>query len=708
LLLSLLAIIALVTGATAQGSDRTYQAAETSFMKQDMQMRQNRQMLLAASGYLASPITKNFNRDLHRATLAFQKSGGWPQNGKVLFGQREALIEEAFPVLLNLGFRATPHPTERHSVWVPLGRRLRAIPDPLGIKWENLSEGIAMSFVYIPGASIADGYAAAQKRARDAKGSLVKAVKTGSHYETLFSTRDGQQEFDSFHTHKKGILGIFVKWRPNIANQYMDRAVVIMAGSLSASLNKLPFPDPVSAPAGTGDVYREAQQAYEKMDREDRQTLQTWLIAAGELSGPTRDTYTFEIHNALSNVQREHGLAPTAIPNEDSLKALGGDAVPQLANWGFTEFTHPTEAYKIWMPAGLDLHAKKENGGIRLTSTSADATIAFLFLDGDEPALNLVEEIKARRAVKHEIMRARIKADHYELLTRGEDGQFLFSQFHKHKSGSLGLMVGWNPKPGIAMERVVDIMSSSLRVAMTGEPFPAPLDLSAAASETAPEEGAREDETKRLSSGTGFFVSPQGHILTNAHVAGDCGDILVTLDNQASEPAALVAVDTINDLALLKVASLPRNQVAFRSGARVGEAVAAFGFPLTGTLASSGNFTTGNITALSGMADDSRFLQISVPVQPGNSGGPLVDTSGHLIGVITAKLNALAAAEQTGDIPQNVNFALKADLAMNFLESHDVSVNEAGIEEALAPAELADKTRGMTTFIVCSPQTGKP
>ena len=106
---------------------------------------------------------------------------------------------------------------------------------------------------------------------------------------------------------------------------------------------------------------------------------------------------------------------------------------------------------------------------------------------------------------------------------------------------------------------------------------------------------------------------------------------------------------------------------------RLGESVEAFGYPLADILSTSGNFSLGNISALSGLGDDSRYLQISAPVQPGNSGGPLLDQRGNLVGVVSSKLNALnVMLQKEGDIPQNVNFAIKASVAATFLQSNNV------------------------------------
>jgi serine protease Do len=84
-------------------------------------------------------------------------------------------------------------------------------------------------------------------------------------------------------------------------------------------------------------------------------------------------------------------------------------------------------------------------------------------------------------------------------------------------------------------------------------------------------------------------------------------------------------------------------------------------------LATSGNFTLGNVTAVAGLGDDTRILQISAPVQPGNSGGPLLDYSGNVVGVIEGKLNAITVFTLTNDLAQNVNFAIKANVVTNFL-----------------------------------------
>jgi uncharacterized protein len=177
----------------------------------------------------------------------------------------------------------------------------------------------------------------------------------------------------------------------------------------------------------------------------------------------------------------------------------------------------------------------------------------------------------------------------------------------------------------------------------------------------------REPETA-ATSGTAFFVSKNGEALTNAHVVEGCQQIRIS-----GAQAHLLARDSKNDLALLATDLHPAQWATLRTSVRQGEDIVVYGFPLPGVLSSDGNVSTGNVTALTGLGDDSRFLQISAPVQPGNSGGPLLDRNGNVVGIVVSKLNALSVASATGDVPQNVNFAIKASVALAFLETQKVA-----------------------------------
>ena len=111
---------------------------------------------------------------------------------------------------------------------------------------------------------------------------------------------------------------------------------------------------------------------------------------------------------------------------------------------------------------------------------------------------------------------------------------------------------------------------------------------------------------------------------------------------------------------------------------------------------------TGTLAALAGLRDNPRHYQISAPVQQGNSGGPLLDEHGQIIGVVVGKLNAARVAELTGDIPQNVNFAIKASTVTAFLESRGVATRFAREgSPKITPAQAAEIARAFTVRVDC-------
>ncbi len=179
----------------------------------------------------------------------------------------------------------------------------------------------------------------------------------------------------------------------------------------------------------------------------------------------------------------------------------------------------------------------------------------------------------------------------------------------------------------------------------------------------------RPDPMARTMSGTGFVVAPD-RVLTNHHVINGCNRVFVrTPDGRILAATPPARVDTQRDFALLAVPGNPGPALSFRGepAVRRGEAVVTYGFPLAGLLSSGPTLTTGEVSALSGLSDNQRVFQVSAPVQPGNSGGPLLDRQGNVVGVVVAKLNAAHVAARNGDIPQNVNFAIKGSEAVDFL-----------------------------------------
>lgn len=171
----------------------------------------------------------------------------------------------------------------------------------------------------------------------------------------------------------------------------------------------------------------------------------------------------------------------------------------------------------------------------------------------------------------------------------------------------------------------------------------------------------------KIGYGTGVFVTRQGHLLTAAHVV-ERARTVKALIGEIEMDAEIIALDRPNDVALLKVnADVTAAPIRSSSDVKLGDDVFTVGFPNTQLQGTKPKFTEGAISSTAGIQDDPRQFQVSVEVQPGNSGGALFDQNGNIVGLVVARLNDAAAAQTSGATAQNVNYAVKINYAIPLL-----------------------------------------
>ena len=174
--------------------------------------------------------------------------------------------------------------------------------------------------------------------------------------------------------------------------------------------------------------------------------------------------------------------------------------------------------------------------------------------------------------------------------------------------------------------------------------------------------------------GTAFLVSDR-HVVTNFHVIDGANAYYIALGTVEKDlyKTEVRIEDPTNDLAVLEITdSAWRPQRHFRLAPDLpdlGSEVFTIGFPLAQEMGLDPTLTTGVVSRLSGMDDDARLLQVTAPIQPGNSGGPLLNDDGEVVGVIASSLSFEFMLEQRGVAPQNVNFAIKSELLSPMLNS---------------------------------------
>lgn len=171
--------------------------------------------------------------------------------------------------------------------------------------------------------------------------------------------------------------------------------------------------------------------------------------------------------------------------------------------------------------------------------------------------------------------------------------------------------------------------------------------------------------------GSGFFITPKGLIATNAHVVNNAKKIEIKVPNDFGNTtynAKLILIDNRNDVAIVQIDDASFKELkplpyGISENADIGEKSFTIGYPLNDIMGTNYKVADGIISAKTGIADDVRYYQITIPIQPGNSGGPLFNSQGNIVGITSAKLNSKAVGFQV----ENVNYAIKAAYLSNLI-----------------------------------------
>ena len=237
----------------------------------------------------------------------------------------------------------------------------------------------------------------------------------------------------------------------------------------------------------------------------------------------------------------------------------------------------------------------------------------------------------------------------------------------------------------------------------------------------------KQPSKSRGGSGSGFFISKQGHIITNEHVVKKCNKITVGDNIDRQVPARLIEVDRKNDLALLITTTLDLASSETKSlikklstqklgieivplataglmrsdDVELGEQIVVAGFPYGDIFSKDIKVTFGNVNSTKGVGDDSSQFQIQAPVQIGNSGGPIYDKYGNIVGVVVAQLDKLKMAKTIGSLPENVNFGIKASTVKQFLNSSGLPTKWAERNKKMSDKDISQIASKQTVMVVC-------
>ncbi len=216
--------------------------------------------------------------------------------------------------------------------------------------------------------------------------------------------------------------------------------------------------------------------------------------------------------------------------------------------------------------------------------------------------------------------------------------------------------------------------------------------------------------------GTGFVLNEEGFIATNQHVIEGGANIHVSFpESGMTYDARIVSNDKNNDLAILKLngftieeisgSSIPYS-ITSSAQASIGNIVFTLGYPLTGVLGESIKYSGGSITSAKDYSMSPVLMQIDNNIQPGNSGSPLFDNNGSVIGIVVSSLNAKFFLDKGDFVPQNVNFAIRSDYLLPLISSLNIKPVDQLLASNFRKMSIEDKIAAITPFI-CIIKTDK-
>jgi S1-C subfamily serine protease len=484
------------------------------------------------------------------------------------------------------------------------------------------------------------------------------------------------------------------------------------------------FPVLFGAPAQAQNSDARLLEFYAGLDLETRVLLQRALIWTDSYVGIAHGTFDRRSIEAVRGYQRSINQQPTGLLTGPQVRQLGQQAQRIEERFGYRLQWDVTTGVTIGVPGAFIDRTIPNRRGTQFVSANGEVDLATIRIPLAERSLSdlfRLHTTRPGRSVGYSVFRG-----DWFVVSGVEGGKHFYVRAHSWGDDIRGFAISYPAELATVFARLSTVMSSDFKpdssaqsvaeasmnwgaVAnrFSGAPSSGSNPPVVAAAPTAPAPpaatgGPNEPARGNVSTGTGFLVSSQGHFLTNAHVVENCRRVSVGTFGGA----ALVDRDTTNDLALIKVdAVVPAKPLAFsETGPRLGEEVMALGFPLPSLLQNGLNVTKGDVSSLAGAGGDSRFIQFTAAIQPGNSGGPLVNRRGSVLGVVTSKLNAMKVASAVGDIPQSINFAIRPELAELYLRRHGIAINRPAAipERPMEAHELVAAIQGSVSLVICT------
>lgn len=447
--------------------------------------------------------------------------------------------------------------------------------------------------------------------------------------------------------------------------------------------------------------YAGSQRWFNSITEENRSLLQSQLMLLGHYQALADSTFGNFTYRAIQAFQTSLGATPTGVltPHQQNLLI---DAASGIYNdLGFDLVEDTSGRMAMLLPQKLLPSVSETKRGTAYTSADGSVRLETIRKPFTEESYESLYHSLASSSPTRNISYQVLNSDKF-VVSGTRDGKLFYILINNTPGESAGFSVEWERSRNEVGAMVATFMASySYPLA-----FVQPEGSSAASTylpQVTPEPTPKAaPSAPQGSSGTGFFVAEQGVLVTNHHVIDGCSAI----DVVGYGPARVITSDKEVDLAVLQLRSTKPHPVAEirAEPAQLGESVVALGFPLADILNSSLNMGTGIVSAETGFLGDQSRFTTNVGIQPGNSGGPILDENGRVLGVAVSKINDEALLAVLGTTAPNVGFAIKGDVVADYLSLFRLPEPSAAPGKPLSARELAEKGRDFTVQVLCDAQ----
>lgn len=439
--------------------------------------------------------------------------------------------------------------------------------------------------------------------------------------------------------------------------------------------------------------YNSSRNWFNRLSSADRTSLQLHLILTGHYVGFADARFGRNTYGALTGFEIEQGLHADGVLNRneaDRLLQVSG-AFERRLDFRFVA-DKPT-GIQLPIPAALLAKVSASEFGTVWQSSDGSFVLESIALSEKEVPFQLLFGLMASKMQLGTVTYQQFDNEQFVLSGEGEADKF-YAIVNRNGQHNSGFVFRWTQQAETTAKRVAVYMATSIRT------FPVTVQ---AATDPAPEgQPGQQGGTPRLGSGSGFFVSTNGLILTNFHVVRECAGIKVSNHGLAE----VLRISTELDLAVLLVRQ-PKDQntaIIRNTPPPLGSSIVAGGFPLSDIFDSQFTVAFGQVTGRRGLKGTENRFSMSVPVQPGNSGGPVVNEKGEVVGIAVAKLDDSVMMKVAGTTGANFSFAVDPAAAADFLRPFVVEMrnDRLDVEAGKPRMNLTNEERvaNMETYTV--------